>query len=88
MILARRALANPDGVKVLHRGTHSFIHQRTTSYRRANLTDAVFTDATTGLSDFTDANITGTTFEGASVTGRGKVSTERQLRVAMRTDPE
>jgi hypothetical protein len=88
VILARRALSNPDGVKALHGGTHDFIHRRTTSYRRANLTSAIFTDATTGLSDFTDAVVTGATFEGASVTGRGKVSPERQLRVAAKSDPE
>jgi hypothetical protein len=82
MILAKRALADPDGVKMLHRGTHRFIHRRTTSYRRANLTDAVFTNATTGPSDFTDAVITGATFDGASVTGRGKVTPERLLKVA------
>lgn len=66
VILAERALANPEGAKALHRGTHSFIHRRTTSYRQANLTDAAFTDATTAPCDFTDAVITVATSEGAS----------------------
>lgn len=82
VILARRALASPDEVRLLHRGSHNFILSKSTSYRRANLTNAVFTDATTGPSDFTDAIITGATFEGASVTGRGKVTPDRLLKAA------
>lgn len=87
VILAKRALANPDEVEMLHRGSHSFILRRTTIYRRANLTNAVFTDAVTGPSDFTDAIITGATFEGASVTGRGKVTPERLLKAARNGEP-
>jgi hypothetical protein len=82
VILARRALASPDEVRLLHRGSHKFILSKTTSYRRANLTNAVFTDAVTGPSDFNDAIITGATFEGASVTGRGKVTPDRLLKAA------
>jgi MFS family permease len=55
VVLARRALANPDEVHLLHRGSHQYILSKATSYRRANLTDAVFIDAATGPSDFTDA---------------------------------
>lgn len=82
VIVARRALANPDEVRWLHRGSHSFLLNKRTSYRRANLTNAVFTDAVTGPSDFTEATITGATFEGASVTGRGKVTPDRLLAAA------
>ena len=87
VILARRALGNPDEVRLLHRGSHRFILSKTTSYRRANLTDADFTDAVTGPSDFTEAIITGATFEGASVTGRGKVTPDRLLEAARKDEP-
>jgi hypothetical protein len=86
VILAKRALANPDEVHLLHRGSHRFILSKTTSYRRANLTNAVFADAVTGPSDFTDAIITGATFDGASVTGRGKVTPKRLLEAARSPD--
>ena len=79
VVLARRALANPDEVQLLHQGSHQYILSKATSYRRANLTNAVFTDAATGPSYFTDAIITGATFEGASITGREKVTPERLL---------
>ena len=87
VILARRALANPDEARLLHLGSRRLILGRTTSYRRANLTDAVFTDAVTGPSDFAGAVITGATFEGASVTGRGKVTPGRLLDAAQKADP-
>jgi MFS family permease len=87
VVLARRALANPEEVRLLHSGSHRFILSRTTSYRRANLTDANFRDAVTGPSDFSDATVTGATFEGASVTGRGKV-TPKQLLEKARNDNE
>ena len=87
VVLARRALANPEEVRLLHGGSHRFILSKTTSYRRANLTDANFCEAVTGPSDFSEATVTGATFEGASVTGRGKVSPKQLLEKA-RNDNE
>ena len=87
VILAGRALTNPDEVRLLHRGAHRFILSKTTSHRRANLTDAVFTDAVTGPSDFTDAIIAGATFERASVTGRGKITPDLLLEAAKKDEP-
>ena len=87
VLLAKRALAHPDEVQLLHKGSHHYILSKTTNYRRADLTNAVFTDAATGPSDFTDATITGATFKGASITGRGKVTPERLLEAA-RNDNE
>lgn len=88
VILARRALADPAGAGWLHRVSRRLILDRATRYRRADLSNADFTDAVTGPSDFGDAIITGATFDGASVTGRGKVTPDRLLEAARSDEPD
>jgi uncharacterized protein YjbI with pentapeptide repeats len=87
VIFARRALANPGGAGRLHASTRGLVLGRSTTYRRADLTDAEFTDAVTGPSDFTDADITGATFEGASVTRWGKLAPDRLFEAARNDAP-
>jgi uncharacterized protein YjbI with pentapeptide repeats len=87
VVFARRALANPGGAGRLHASTRGLVLGRATTYRRADLTDAEFTDAVTGPSDFTDADITGATFEGATVTRWGKLTPDRLLKAARNDAP-
>ena len=87
VVFARRALANPGGAGRLHGSTRRLVLGRATTYRQANLTDAEFTDAVTGPSDFSDADITGATFEGATVTRWGKLTPDRLLEAARNDTP-
>ena len=88
VILARRALTDPVRAGWLHRVSRRLILNRATRYQRADLSNADFTDAVTGPSDFSDARIAGATFDGASVTRRGKVTPHRLLEAARSDEPD